>query len=296
MITSRSGPDRTLRAVFRGQLLPRLSLVEGSTTPGHYEWAISKYDAYLQQPAQLDDLQDDAVWACLQSLLASGLAPYTVSQVRDKLLSLWRFCNRKGLVPIGPDVPRIRLPEAIPLAFTLDELRRLFGSSALETGHVYPGVLAADWWPALFHAIFDSGERISAVLSWQWDWLGAATGDVFCPANARKGQKQPKTYRLRQVALEAVLRLESDSPLIFPWAMHRATFYDHLKRIKKRADLPMGREWCCHAIRKSHASYLELHGGDAQRSLGHSSRAVTERYLSPRILTNDRHSSKLPEV
>lgn len=285
----------TLRGVVDGVMLPRLALADRSSTPRHYRYALDKFALFLQREPRLNDLQDELVWGCLQMLLSMDYAPRNVANVRAHLLAAWRFCNRKGLVSVGPDVPQISIPEKIPQAFTLRELRRLFDSAAKQPRTI-AGIPCGLWFPGLLHSIFDTGERIGCTLSWQWDWLDTESGDLSCPASARKGRRKPKVYRLRSKALDAVLKIRTDNPLIFPRHCGMPAIYSRLTQILRRAGLPTGREWKFHALRKSHASYVKLNGGDPSESLGHASRRTTEAYLAPRILRNGRHSDFLPEV
>lgn len=62
-------------------------------------------------------------------------------------------------------------------------------------------------------------------------------------------------------------------------------------------DKSIARAFCFHALRKSHASYLEAAGGDATESLGHSNRRLTQTvYLDASICGDKQWADLLPDV
>lgn len=286
--------DDHLLRVYELRFKPHRLCDSSPRTAYQYELYIHKLSLFLNRPAKLDDLADE-VLAAFMSWMRKTMkhSPRTCNNARSYLCSLWRFLNRKGIVPISGDVRPAIEPEETPLCFTLEEIDRLLSAAETVEGTI-SGIPACDWWCALFLSVLESGERIGAVLQWEWTFLDEATGDIFCPAHIRKGRRRSKVYRLRRDALSAVLKIKTDDVRIFPWPMAMPTLYDHLHKVLRAAGLPTGQKWGFHALRKTHASLLKVNGGDPTDSLGHSSRRTTQVYLSPRVIVEARHSDQLP--
>ena len=117
------------------------------------------------------------------------------------------------------------------------------------------------------HAAATTNSRRRALLTL---WRAAADDGLTSPPRARLIPTQPEPRRTPQA-----------------W---RAS---EVSRILEAAGLPQP-DKPFHKFRASNASYTEAGGGDAQQQLGHSSRAVTQRYLDPRITRARR--DVLPEL
>ena len=64
----------------------------------------------------------------------------------------------------GPSIRRINVPERIPEAWLTEEMRRLVESAAMEPGTI-EGVPAGEWWRVLFLVAYETGERVTSLLS-----------------------------------------------------------------------------------------------------------------------------------
>lgn len=285
-----------LQELFRDHYRPLALAGKRPSTHRQYHYAIAKLEAHLGRQATLEDLNDHTI-AQLLSWLESGgngrcYQPRTVNNCRAYILALWRFANRKGLVPVGPDVQKRREPDEPPVAFTLAELSKLLATASKRKDGL--------WWVAMLSAIYSTGERIGAMMLWERDWIDFESGVVTVPAKARKGRQRGKTYGLQADALVAILQLVKthDDDLVFSTDRALPTLYSRFNQILKEAQLPSGRQWKFHAIRKTHASILARdHGAaTAQESLGHASRRSTDRYLAPRITGAARHDQLLPKL
>jgi site-specific recombinase XerD len=259
-----------------------------------YRHSVVAYSRHLRRDATLEDLDDVAVGTYLSSLAGGGLSPYTVAKERSQLLAIWNFAARRRLVDRWPEVAAPTLPQRIPVAWTIGELRQLLDACRKERGE-YCGVPAGPWWTALHHVAWDTGERISALLALTWanlrgEWLRIA-------AETRKGKRADKMFRLAAVTvvgLDLIRRPRRD--LIFPWP-HNGTYLWHVYGlILSAAHLPRDQKHKFHCLRRSVASHLKAAGGDPTSALGHADPRTTLKYLDPRIVSPGQPCDLLPAI
>lgn len=251
---------------------------------------LDKFDRFLQRPALLTDLNDetvsDFVWWIHTTQEKSAR---TANRCRDNLLAQWRFYARKGVTGLWPDVPSLQEPERIPVAWTRDELRRLFRAIDGLSGTV-DGVPASLWWQSLHSVLWDTGERAGAAMALDWRWVDLDGGFVTFRAETRKGKKRDRIHRVHPTTLEMLRRMHAAQKCpangrVWPWSKHFTSLYHSYKQILSAAKLPSDRMRKFHAMRRSAASYLEAAGGNATEFLDHSDRRTTKRsYLDPRIV------------
>lgn len=268
------------------------------TTINRYGYSLDKLDKYLQRRAVFSDLNNDTFIDFMDWMSKDlKLSPRSVNNVRGYLCSLWRYLHRNGLAATGPDVPTVPQSEEVPRAFTREEIDRLILSARCEEG-MLAGTPASIWWEALIRAAFETGERAGAILQWKWSMINLDTGFINAPGNVRKGGRKAKSYRLRKPTVDLLLQFQRHrNQIIFLWPNHGTSLYNSFDRIAKRAAVPRGRKFKFHCLRKSHASYLTLAGGDATESLGHCQHSLTkETYLDPTICQTRTWSDLLPEV
>jgi site-specific recombinase XerD len=273
----------TLRSVFDKVYRPQKLRHASPSTVLQYRINLDRFDRMLGRPAVLTDLNDNTIADLMAYTIQQGRKPRTANKVRDNLLAFWRFCARKGIVKEWPDVEPVHEPERIPEAWTEQQLRQLFASASHET-FVYGGVLGCDWWLALFSILWDTGERIRAILQIEWEQIDLQGRWLKVLAEQRKGRQQDMLFRLHPDTikrLEKIRKPERDK--VFPWPFNLSLIYHHLNRIQKRAGLPTNRFSKFHRIRKSVASHAKAAGMDATHLLGHSSPRVTKAYIDPRI-------------
>lgn len=109
--------------------------------------------------------------------------------------------------------------------------------------------------------------------------------------------REPTTDDLDDDTLAALERIrEPARDLIFPWRLHRSTFYHHYRRLIERAGLSYTRSGP-QKMRRSFASHLEAAGGNATAALQHCNRSVTlKSYIDPRIVRPEAAWRKLPKI
>lgn len=248
--------------------------------------AITQFSRWLGRPAMLDDLEDLVVSQWLTAM-GERKAPNSVARERSGILALWNLAQGRGLVKLRPTVAPELVPQAIPRAFTADELARLADSARVAIGWIGP-VPARVFFPALIAVGLESGERISALLN--TPVRGWARPTLTVPASVRKGRRQERVYELSPEACDLVDAVSRHSgPTVFWWTASGTALRKRWKTITRRAGLGDGRDVQFHALRRSTASHLAAAGLDSTAFLGHSSDRVTRRsYLDPRVVDANR--------
>jgi integrase len=274
----------TLRDFYTHVYSPLKLRGKSISTKQQYLIQLKHLHRFMGRDAKLADLDDELITSFLGWIVDQGKSPATANKARNHILALWRFAARKRLVESFPDVPAEREPERTPQAWNAADLHKLFISCQQEPGHL-AGVPACKWWSALHHVLWDSGERIGAVLRLKWQHVDLDSGWLIIPAELRKGKRQDKSFRLHADTV-AALRLirEPARPIIFEWPKNVLLIYRDYRRILERAGLPTDRRSKFHRMRRSTASHFEAAGGNATELLGHTSRRTTMAYLDPRVI------------
>lgn len=221
----------------------------------------------------------DAIAAHDGELVASGII-HSTAAAREVTES-----HRNGY----PWQTRLRIrvdePERVPTAMSEDQLRALFESAGEEPGRI-AGIRARDWWTAFLAFVWSTAERKGAALAVKWSHIDFERKVVVIPAKERKGCRKTLIAPLwpEVEALLNRIRLP-ERELVFPWGKSEASYYYVYKRIQERAGLPPGRDFKTHCLRRSHATFLKILGGDPTASLLHgSSETTAKHYIDPRML------------
>lgn len=275
---------------------PQRLLGGSKNTDKQYRIQLNHFAKFLGREATFEDLTDQTVADFLREH-SSGRAAPTTNKAYWCLYALWNLAVDRKLVDERPTLRPLKEPDRIPMAWLLDEIRRLLNSCAMETGN-YNGVPAGRWWVGIHWCWWSTGERCSAMLLVERDNCDLSRGELFIPAEARKGKTRDRIYRLIPPAVEALKAIwlpERKHLFPFPWC--RETFYYRYNRILRRASLPTDRRSKPQRMRRSFASYLEAAGGNATEALDHSTRRVTKRsYLDPRICGGQNPAELLPSL
>lgn len=278
--------DRTIQSAY--ELYWRHKLRRASSgTINQFNVSIANFKSFLGRDATIDDLTDKTIADAMHWFIDRGRAEATANKFRSNMLAIWRFLARKRIVDQWPDVEKFVEPERIPTAWSQTELHRLWDACSKQTGRIC-GVLAADWWLQLHAILWDTGERIGAVLQVMWDDIDLERGHVVFRAETRKNKKRDRLHKLHPstIAMLAGRGGRAYGQLVFPWDRSYHEIWHHYKLLLISADLPSGRASKFHRMRKSTASHFEAAGGNASLLLDHASPDTTRRhYLDPRIVT-----------
>jgi integrase len=252
--------------------------------------ALGKWLGY--QPT-VDDLTDLTLSRYLDARAATR-SPYTAEKERTQLVSLARFARDRGIIPTMPEVPPAPLPDRVPRAWTLGELGAIYRAAAATRGYVGT-VPAGIWFPALVSVLWESAERIGAVLECRPDDF--ASPHLHVRAEYRKGRKRDRVYKLSSRTCELLSQACGKSRLL-EWPRSHTLLWGKYADVVARAGLGRGRHLSFHALRRSAASHYAARGGDPVQLLDHSSPRITHRWYLDRRMT-DRGPSPcdvLPEL
>lgn len=253
-------------------------------TAKHLSRTAREFSTFVGHDARFDDLQDGQVNQWLSSF--DGLRkPITISNKRRQLLTLWRAAYDRRLIDHLPTrVRRLRIQEAVPHAWTLEEIQSLRAAA-----NSLPGIFRrtqihkADWMTAFVDFEWDTALRLG-------DALSVERSDIW-PGNYLVIVQQ-KTGRSHKCCLSerTMLSLERTGfqrrSLLFPLWGDRSHFYKLFRQLRALAGLSSGSsKW----LRRSSATYVEKRQpGAAMRHLGHRTPGLAYRhYVDPRICQED---------
>jgi integrase len=249
------------------------------------------FDQSMLGDSLITDLTSVNIGKHLERLLKTGRKKSTVAKERGALLTIARHAAKQGIVK-EPEVASIRVPGRIPRAYTMDELAAIFQVCRSWPG-VMGGVPACLWWESIHWAIWDTGERIGALLLVEWaDWDGR-----FLKINAenRKGATRDKAWEISPEGKALLQSIRFPARVrIWDVGVPNSTLYDTYHRILRRAGIqdPAG----FHRMRKSVASHLAAAGANPSLVLDHSNPRTTARYLDPRITQQQSPASLLARI
>lgn len=270
-----------IQTFFDNFYKPQRLLGKSPNTVRLYNFSIRSFGKTVATVPKLRHLTDANLITHMQRVIDDGRSPATANKDRDQLLTIWRHAHRLGKVRKYPNCPRLNEPQRTPQAWLPEEFDRLLETIEAEEGFFGP-VPRSLWWRTLALVCLDTGERISALRHAKWDWF---SGEWFTvPAEARKGGRRDRTYRLSPVTLghlEAVRLVSQKTP--FPWPYCDMYLWTLFGKLLEKAGLPNTRRDKFHKIRRTTGSVAHAAGMDAQEVLDHQSRKTTQRYLDPRF-------------
>lgn len=283
---------RTLKEICENEYFPLKLSIRAENTRYQYGLAFLDWAKYLGHEPTTDDLSDDAVTIWMSRLLnrKPALSVNTVRERVGRVLTLWSWLAKRGVVVRFPTVAKPQAPDPLPTALTEEQLRRMFASAKKERGMI-DKVPADLWWMSFLAFVWMSAERKSAAMSVRVEWLDLAGGTVSIPPEFRKGRKKWGIYRLWPESLPMFRTLVAVDPVreyLWPWGRCKESYYTTFNRILRDAGLPVNRKYKTHGLRVSHATWRTVLGGDATRALMHGDPATTRKhYLDPRLMPAD---------
>lgn len=283
---------QTLSELCDRSYFPLNPRIRSAETRRQYAFALADFAAALGRPARTGDLTDGNVSRLLSHLRTRGLAAKTCNERAGRILAIWRWLYHQRQIDVWPLPQSLAVPRRVPLAWTRAELDALLTACRGQRGAI-AGVRAALWWSSLHLVLWDSGERISALLACRWDYLSGE--HLSIPAECRKGQTEDRVYRLSQPSLDllGIIRFPQ-RPQIWPWPYHPLYLWQRYRALRRAAGLPTDRRSSFHRMRRSVASHFEAAGGNATELLGHSDRKLTRSsYIDPRICETPQAADRL---
>lgn len=204
--------------------------------------------------------------------LKEGVAKDTVRGELTKLIAMATWLGVKVVVA------KPRAVERCPEAWTPDQVRTLF-KAANNTQRMIWGIPASIFWPSILGVAYDSGERIGAIMQITWNNINFDAGTVYYPAEIRKGGYRDARASLSKSTLKALRSLQLLTPQDAPVFLHgnRTRLWQAYGALLRESGLPSDRRSKFHRLRRTHATFVHIQGGDATAALGHSSDAVTRK-------------------
>jgi integrase len=263
-----------------------------------YGCLLRSFDRFLLRRGEVSDLDDLTIAAYLERRADAGRSPYTIERERCGLLALARLARERGLLAVMPSCPQGALPERVPQAWTVEQLRTLIAAAEAQPGMV-GAVPAGLWWSTLLLVLYQTGERITAIVD--TPAANYRRPHLLVTAECRKGKKRDRVYELSADVCDLIERMALDTTgqgKLFPWPLCRTYLWGRMKKMVRAAGLGEGRSFRFHGVRRAALSHYAAAGGDAAAMADHASPRTTARwYLDPRITnTGPRPCDVLPRI
>lgn len=276
--------DALLRDVCENRFFLLNTKIRSEHTRSQYRIALKDLARAIGHEPRVGDLSDDSIALLMRSLMDRKLSIPTINGRRDNIHALWTWLARRGHISVWPTTPPLDEPQRTPQAWTARQMRQLFNAASLMTGR-RKGVPRWLYWHVLLSLIWDTSERITAILHVGWEHFDFDSRWLRIPAELRKGQKKDMVYRLSPETVGLLRMVLKYSPeTLVPPIYNDAYIWAAYELLLKEAGLPTDRNSKFHRLRRTVASHFERAGGDAQKLLGHTSRRITEGYLDPSIV------------
>lgn len=247
-----------------------------------HTYVLNSLARHLGREPSRDDLDRETVNAWLFAELTRGLDPHTVHFERRALLTLWRDAFEEGWCEVGPArIRKIKLPQKVPKAWTLDQIRQLLATIDSLKGRLkrQPQVSRCLFWRCYVLVGYYTGLRLGDLLKLRFDQIGD-DGSLVVIQN-KTGT--PVTCILEDEALSAVEGiLRPERKRIFGDLMCKTSIQESFAAIVKRAGLRGSTKW----LRSSGASWCEAQTrGSAMQFLGHRTPGLAyKHYVCPSIV------------
>jgi integrase len=233
-----------------------------------------------REPSQAD-LDRDTVNAWLFAELSSGLDANTVHTRRRTLLTLWRDAFEEGWCETAPArIRKIKLPQKVPNAWTLEQIRQLLATADSLKGHLkrQPLVSRCLFWRAYTLTGYYTGLRLGDLLKLRFDQIGD-DGTLVVIQNKTGSPVRCVIEDEGLSAIEGILR--PARARVFGDVMSKKCIQESFAIVVKRAGLRGSTKW----LRSSGASWCEANTpGSAMGFLGHKTHGLAYRhYVNPQI-------------
>jgi integrase len=251
--------------------------------------SLHAFERWLGHAPEVFELFETNLLGFLRHYRADHAAATTNSRRRD-LLALWRFAFRRGLTSENPakaEVPKVREPKRLPVAWTRDEVRLMVAHAKGLPGAV-DGVATGAYWASLILGCWDTGARISALMSTRIADVSLQNSHLIIRADARKNG-QERLYWLSDETVAAIAgHWCPHRELVWPWPYSaRYLWVSFRRRIVEPCGLVADprRLSLFHKLRRSTLSAEAAESLEAaRRRAGHTRAETTVRhYVDPRI-------------
>lgn len=251
----------------------RYALVRSLAASSTYQLGrtISLFGEFLHQPATTSDLTPETANNWLASLEATH-SQRTIAGHRTNLLGLWRFLAEEGTVEAPRQIRRVRRPDPMPVAWTLDELRQLLAVAESAPGEFPDGTPFRIYWPATIRTAYETGLRRSDLWILRREQI-RGDGSIVLRQHKTGHTHQP---RVGKKTLDLLRQIRHDPPLAWQTANVRQ-WYVEWDRLVAAAGIRPG---ALQQLRRTGATHLAIdHPEAVQRFLGHRTAAMQRHYV-----------------
>ena len=273
-----------------------------------YLATLARFKDFLGREPVVDDLEDLTVAKFIRWRRATQhskwkvVGPASLAKDSAQIRTLWNWLAKKrwkrsnGELIDFPDYARPKVPKPVPKAYKAEELAKLVEAARHRKGLIC-GKPACWYWTTKLQAMFQTGERIGAVLELRWSEVDFERHTLTFLAATRKGHRETITRPIT-ADLAKMLATQKGAPgeRVWPWLDDREplSIYPSLKVLCRTAGVPYKP---FHSIRKSTASYLKRAGISAKKQLGHSSEEMAEtHYYDEEITGRESNLDYLPPI
>lgn len=142
-------------------------------TQNQYRRSVRCYSSFLEKPAERTDLIEPVVNRWLLSLEGTK-EPETIKGRKAGITAIWNWLAKQG--EVGHYNPlrlrKIKLPEKVPVAWSVENVRALLGGAGEVSGTLRSGLAASDFLTAWVWLAFESGIRPSDARLLRVDQIG----------------------------------------------------------------------------------------------------------------------------
>ena len=285
----------TLADFFRDFYKPLRLRGRSANTVRLYGNTVKQFAKFLGRDPTLADLSDLTMSRYLDHRCENRSA-FTAEKERTQLFAIWRCAADRSLVECRPTLQTTPLPTRIPTAWSIDQLRQLLTTAKVATGNI-GDVPARVFWPALILVLWQSAERIGAIMSCtKQDYVRPR---LLVRAEYRKGGKRDKLYTFTDPVCDLldVLASSGKSEKLFDWVKNREYMWALFGKLIERSGIPSQKKARFHQLRRSAATHFTASGGDAVALLDHSNPKTTKAYLDPRFIdSGPKPCDVLPDI
>jgi len=267
------------------QFFARKYALKAGVSPGYLEQLVV-FTKRLDW--QIEDVTVEMVDEYLTQALKT-LSPATVANHRRMLRTLLLEAQKQGLnTCILHKFRRVKCPQPVPVAWSLDEIRQLVHAARNMHGNIR-GLQKASLLEAWLLTAYATGLRAGDLITLRWDQI--------------RGRR---IYRLQNKTSTPIVSVLTDEAFAACKALPRRdlvfgefaalnTIQQWVSIVVKNAGLSGSTKW----LRRSGATYSKVHGRSPKAFLGHLTDGLAERNYVDQLLYEQEagiHGEPLPSV
>lgn len=256
-------------------------------TKREYQNTIVHLNRFLKRKATVADLNDETLKKYIRHRVRTRSGA-TAKKDRQQLLALWRWAYKTRLTEESPrDIPVVEVERRTVRAWSPAEVAAIL--KACDNAPTCNDGWGPLHWRALILALYDSGERIAALLRCPIAGYDRERRTLLIPAEVRKrglADQQATLHDDTVKAIDAMLALRWwRTKTLFGTAVHDDTMRRRLRAILKAAGINHAGHKPFHDIRRtSYTLTFAVFGREvARRQCGHQS-DLSRYYLDERLL------------